>query len=405
MATYAAQSVNAARFVSHDLGVNIHVLWANTAYSNLSSVRQGLSFLGFQNVRDGADGLALAQDRTLARMGVHFNLEVPTPVTLSNFHSVIDQLQSAHPGAITSIEGPNEVNGWPVTYNGQTGAAGAIALQTDLYHMVKSDPLFAGVPVYNFTISSSNLSDYQALGNLSGIANAMPLHYYYGGGSVAGWWATELSFAQAVTPNEPVHVFTEIGSSTAPTVNWGVNETVQAKQSLDVVMNAARNNSRVFFYELVNSTHNNTPLENNYGLFHGDWTPKPAATALHNLTTILTTGADPNAAPDSFSYSVSGLPSTGYTTVFEKSATVHDIAVWNDPSLWNNTTHTEIAIAPHQVTINLGAAYASVDVYDPLTGAAPIQHLSSVSSVTLNVPDHPLIIEVSGGGARPPPPA
>jgi len=404
MTTYT--SVNSAQFVSNNLGVNIHVLWTNTAYGNLSAVRSGLSYLGFQNVRDGADGAtsgSLAANKTLASQGVHFDIEVPTPATLSSFHTYVDQLQSAYPGAITSIEGPNEVNGWPVTYNGLTGTAGAIALQTDLYNMLRADPLFAKTPIYNFTLASSNLSDYQALGNLSGIANAMPQHYYYGGGSVAGWWPTELSFAQAVVPNEPQHVFSEIGSSTAPTVNWGVDETVQAKQSLDVVMDAARNNSRVFFYELVDENYNNTPLENNYGLFHSDWTPKPAATALHNLTTILTTGADPNAAPDSFSYSVSGLPSTGYSMVFEKTASIHDIAVWNDPSLWNNTTHTEIAVASQPITVNLGATYASVDVYDPLTGAASIQHLTNVSTVNLSLPDHPLIIEVNSSGASTPP--
>jgi len=170
---------------------------------------------------------------------------------------------------------------------------------------------------------------------------------------------------------------------------------VQAKQTLGVVMNAARTNTTVFFYELADESHANSPLQNNYGLFRSDWTPKPAAAALHNLTTILTTGADPNAVPDSFSYTVSGLdPPAGFTTVFVKSANVHEIAVWREPDMWNDATHAPIANAAQAVTVNLGATYASIDVYDPLIGAAPIQRLTSVGSVTVDVGDHPLIIEV-----------
>jgi len=399
-------SVNAASFVARDLGVNTHLgdLYVTTAYGNLGAVQTAMNYLGFSNIRDDVANGELSRMQTLAGYGFHFNIgRDPLWISDADFQSRIDQLQSAHPGAITSVEGMNEVNGWTINYAGLTGIPAAIAEQTWMHNALRADPLFANVPIYNFSLNSFNLSDYQALGNLSSIADEMPLHYYYGGGTPAGAWPTELGFAQAVTPNAAGHVFTEIGSSTAPTDSWGVDETVQAKQTLDAAMDAARTNSRVFFYELADETHNNTYLENNYGLFHGDWSPKPAATALHNLTQILTTGADPNAAPDTFSYSVSGVQfqtwGIGYTAVFEKTANVHDIAVWAEPSLWNGSTHAEVSNTAQPVTISLGATYAAVDVYDPLVGAAALQHLTSVSSVTLNLVDHPLIIEVSNAAS------
>jgi len=400
MTTYS--SVNAANFVAQNLGVNVQLgdLYLNTPYGNLGAVQTAMNYIGFQNIRDDIANGELSRMQTLAGYGFHFNIgRDPLWISDADFQSRIDQLQSAHPGAITSVEGMNEVNGWTVNYAGLTGIPAAIAEQTWMHNALRADPLFAKVPIYNFSLSSFNLSDYQALGNLSSIADVMPLHYYYGAGAPAGAWPTELGFAQAVTPNAAPHVFTEIGSSTATTDSWGTDETVQAKHTLDVAMDAASTNSRVFFYELADETHNNTYLENNYGLFHGDWTPKPAATALHNLTTILTAGADPNAAPDTFDYSVSGVQfqtwGIGYTMVFEKTANVHDIAVWAEPSLWNSSTHTEVANAPQPVTISLGATYAAVDVYDPLIGASAIQHLTSVNSVTVSLVDHPLIIEVS----------
>jgi len=398
MSTYT--SVNAASFVAGNLGVNTHLgdIYQNTAYGNLTAVRTAMNYIGFSNIRDDVANGELPRLQTLAGYGFHFDIgRDPLWISNAEFMNRIDQLQAAHPGAITSIEGMNEVDGWAVNYNGLTGVQGAIAEQRDLFNLVHADPLFAKTAIWNFTMMANDAAKYSALGNLSSIASAQPMHYYYGSGSVAGWWPVMLNCGQADIPGGG-HVMTEIGSSTATSESWGVDETVQAKQTLDVFMNAARTNTKVFFYELADESHANTPLENNYGLFHSDWTPKPAATALHNVTTILTTGADPNAAPDSFSYTVSGLnANNGYTTVFTKSANVHDIAVWQEPNMWNATTHTEIANPANPVTVNLGATYASIDVYDPLVGTSPIQHITGASSVTVSVSDHPLIIEVNSG--------
>jgi hypothetical protein len=385
--------VNAARFVAGNLGVNTHLgdPYSDTAYWDHAAVRSAMSYLGVSNIRDSVASGELPRIETLAGYGVHFDITRDMNwISDAEFKSRIDQIQSAHPGAITSIEGQNEVNGWITTSQ-------AIAEQTWMHDALRADPLFAKVPIYNFSLNSYNLGDYQALGDLSRIADAMPLHYYYGAGPVAGGWDTELGFAHAVTPKAATHVFTEIGVSTAPPgTSWGVNQTVQAKDALNVVMDAARSNARVFFYELVDESHNNTPAENNFGLFNGDWTPKPAATALHNLTTILTSGADPDAAPDSFSAAITGLPSWGsYSVVFEKTAATHDIVVWHEPPLYNSTTSTEISNPASNVTVSLGSTYASIDVYDPLVGTAPIQRLTSASAVTVSVVDHPLIIEVS----------
>ena len=55
---------------------------------------------------------------------------------------------------------------------------------------------------------------------------------------------------------------------------------------------ALHGNAATYLYELVDShpdTTNASP-EAHYGLFRQDWSAKPAAVAIHNLTTILTTG-------------------------------------------------------------------------------------------------------------------
>jgi hypothetical protein len=46
-----------------------------------------------------------------------------------------------------------------------------------------------------------------------------------------------------------------------------------------------------------------------------------------------------------------------------------------------------------RVTVNLGAAFASLTLFDPTVGTTPIQNLGNASSVELALSNHPVIIE------------
>jgi hypothetical protein len=46
------------------------------------------------------------------------------------------------------------------------------------------------------------------------------------------------------------------------------------------------------------------------------------------------------------------------------------------------------------VTVNLGATYANVAVYDPMIGTGPIATYTNVSTLSLSVIDHPLVVQV-----------
>ncbi len=79
-----------------------------------------------------------------------------TPATVvQRLHAFVE----AHPGSIVGIEGPNEVNNWPVAYKGLSGEAAALAYQKDLFNAVNADPLLKDIPVLGFTgytVASSN---------------------------------------------------------------------------------------------------------------------------------------------------------------------------------------------------------------------------------------------------------
>ena len=130
-----------------------------------------------------------------------------------------------------------------------------------------------------------------------------------------------------------------------------------------------------------------------FGEFHNDWTPKTGATAIHNLTTVLKS-AGSGTASTTLNYSVSGLPATGHTFLLG-SSTAFDLAVWIDATVYDPTNAIDIAAPAYPVTVNLGATFANVAVYDPMIGTTPIATYSNVSTLSISVIDHPLIVQVN----------
>jgi hypothetical protein len=120
----------------------------------------------------------------------------------------------------------------------------------------------------------------------------------------------------------------------------------------------------------------------NQGLFHEDWTPKLAATYIHNLTSIL---ADDVAVDKSgkLDYSIANPSSTVHDLLLQKSSGVFELVIWG-----------EQVTGANNIKVNLGSNHAEVMIYDTTVGASPIQTLTNVSSVPLTISDHAIIIEI-----------
>ena len=130
------------------------------------------------------------------------------------------------------------------------------------------------------------------------------------------------------------------------------------------------------------------------GIYNADWTPKPAAIALHNLTTLLADTGTGGVAPGSLSYSIAGEPSSVQTTLLEKSNGTFVLVIWNDVPL-QNTSGIDTSVASVLVTLTLASAFKSITVFDPLTGTSAVQSFANASTVQITVPDHPVLIEIS----------
>ena len=391
-------AVSAETF-DQSIGVNIHLWETGSSYTNIALVEGALAYLGVTNVRDQLVTWSQTQSEYTALMALGYKfdfIEEPTLQDIPTFVSAIKNFEATYPGSILAIEGPNEVNLQPVTYNGGSGLINAAEFQQALDSAVRADPALSNIPVYNLTMAYLDATQYGQLGNLSQAANYANSHAYTPDSQTpASGLSVILPYAQLDAPGLPT-VITETGFDTNPADAYsGVDQTVQAKLTLDTLMDAFKDGvAQTYLYELFDDA------SGNWGLFNADGTPKLAATAVHNLTTIL---ADPGSTssfiPGSLSYSVPDLPANGNQLLLEKSNGTFDLVVWAEADIWNPTTQSEIVAPTETSTVEFGQAEALVQVFDPLQGTTPIATYSNVSSIQVSLSDHPLIIQISGGTA------
>src|SRR5882757_2715669 len=250
VAPMAQQAVAAATFVQ-SIGINTHIDFFWSAYADLTAVQNALAYLGVQNVRDAIDNPSdLAKFAELNQnLGVKFDFFIAPGDAGMPWQ--LQQIES-DPALVRFIEGANESDNWPQTYNGLTGLAATVAEQQALY-VAAADEL-PGIPV--IAPSFGDLASYAGVGNLPAYADSANAHVYFGSGNSPGdqnWIQVVLDTARQAAPNETV-MTTETGYYTSgdPTDPNGVDPVVQAKYLLDDVMDQFKAGVAMdYLYELV----------------------------------------------------------------------------------------------------------------------------------------------------------
>jgi trimeric autotransporter adhesin len=384
------------------LGVNIHLSSAGPYYGAPGAIYTALTYLGISTVRDLApntnpDPNVVSTSNTLASEGIKFDALIPggTPVSLTSDLAAITSFAKSYPSALAAIEGPNEINYEPITYGNQTNTilAGASVTKA-LWSAVQASKTLKSVPVFALTLGggdSNDPADEKELSNLSSYVTNGNVHIY-GSASDNAWTADAPYWVPILTTDTPSKstIMTETGYFTAP---GNVDELSAAKYNLNVIFdNASRGFVGTYFYELVDEASDPDYLnpEMHYGQFHNDWTPKVGATAIQNLTTVL--GYMGSGTGSTLKYKVSGLPSNG-GSYFLASSNGSAVVTWIDATVYNPTTNTDIVAPNYSVKVNFGSTFGYVFVFDPMVGNQPIASYTGVSTVTITVSDHPLIVE------------
>jgi hypothetical protein len=404
---------NAARATDFINSMGVDAQYGGSGLNDPNAELQSLQYLGIHHVRQGIQYAGnLTGEEILARAGVQFDTGVTNngqdvASSIAPGLANLDQLQQAVPGSVFSIEGPNEANDPTngVTYNGASFADGgtAAAAQQALWNAVKADPNLAGVKVLDQSISEgpSNWQSFlQAEGNLSAYADSSNIHTYPNNGDQPGVPITsDMGNNDAVVPGKAATI-TEIGYDTDQSVAYlGVDATTQANNVLNTYAEAFKDGvAQTYIYSLYDNS------SGSWGLFQGDGsTAKQSATDIHNMTSILADSGSNSASfqAGSLNYSISNESSTTKDFLLEKSNGAFDIVVFDEQKDYNGNGFTP---GTENETVNLGATYAQVEVFDPTQGSSAVQTLTNVSQVQLGMTDHPLIVQVEPQGSAPPPP-
>jgi hypothetical protein len=404
----AAEPADSPRALRSDaflasIGIGVHMEYTDGAYANETQAIVDLDYLGIHQLRDETPnpkgGIPYRHYRdaitALVTAGNRFAFVVGAVQPIAVSLRQIEEIEAAHPGAVIAIEGPNEINNFPVKYAGLGGDAAGRAFQRDLYAAVKSNPVLHHLPVYYFT--GGGKIDLSEQRNLADYATAHP--YPYRGEAPGPPIANNLN---TLFPKPFPRVVTETGYYNQPTNPYGsgVDDATQAKLTLDLLLSTfAQGVAKTYLYQLRTAYRDpdgkNTDAE--YGLFNLNNAPKPVARAIHNLTTMLA-GHGHGAfgfEPGWLRYTLNGLPRTGNSLLLQKPDGVFALVIWAEPVIWDESMHRPVAPPTAMVTASLNNTARSVQVFDPLLGVAPIQMHRETGTVAIDVSDHPIVVEIT----------
>jgi hypothetical protein len=401
------RAISADTFLS-SLGVNTHVDQGYDPNSYIAPLR----FLGIREVRDAerhADGEVAIAHAT----GVHFVI---------NGGGDLDGLIAsaailAKAGALLAVEGPNEPNNFPITYDGQKGGGAGkswhavAAFQSALYAAIKGNPLLAAYPVFGVSETGAETDNvglqFRTIPEGSDalfpagtrFSDEVNVHNYvsavHGGyGDNQAWNAASptldgrwdgLDGNCGLTWFRHFEGYRPSALAAVPRVTTETGWDSISDPGGEAVQGAVLTNTylaqfkRGWRYTFIYELRDGEGGPGAQGLYHGD-TPKQAAIDIHNLTTILADDK-PRPDPDRLSYAIENAPPTVHDLLFQKSNGEFDLVVWDERA--HGTDHVTVMFRDLQPVISL---------YDIIRGSGPIASFKAVRRVKLSLTDHALVV-------------
>lgn len=377
-----SQAVAAKSFLD-SLAVVSHVAQNGIPATDMMKM---LNYLGVKTIRDGWTPALQAPYKTMAKHGVRFSFLVGDPFA-ANAMKDLEAMAAIGPGALLAVEGPNEINNWSFVTDGVTSPhgwpndAGPLAqkFMGRLYANVHEKAKFPDTAVYNLTWGGTVDAEKYGMFDLAGQADFGNIHVYPSGQPYLTLQSAIAAAYHHVLPNQAV--ITEVGYKTDQ-----VSLSAQAILTLNLYLSAFQQGfNRTYVYELYDEWEK-------YGLFEDANRPKPAATAIHNLTTLLSDPSVPSKL-GKLDYFIPGLPATAHTLLLQKSGGTFYLIIWNEVPVFENGADISVLNVP--LTLNFGQKVKSARVFDPISGLEAIQRVEDTSNMAINLAGHALIIELS----------
>src|ERR1700744_1638478 len=289
-----AIAISAASFVG-SLGINTHIDFADYGYQYLSMVEGDIDYLGVKIIRDSAEVSTDSQTwlQVAQATGAKFDdyIAETSPAGMQADLRFVQQL--AAEGVLASIEGGDEEDDWYPASLGNTLPITA-QFQQQVYALGQQ----LNLPVINmsfgagWTAANDWQGDYGMAGDLSAYTGYANAHTSPNPGQLPDDTIQRMNGLAGLAASTRPVITTEIGWETT-----AFSQQTIAKYVLDAAMDGAKDgDAGMYFYGLYDDA------SGDWGLFNADGTPRPAATALHNLTTLLADTSADSFTPGSLNY-------------------------------------------------------------------------------------------------------
>jgi hypothetical protein len=383
------------------IGVNLHLHYLDTSYGHFDVIKAKLTDLGVRHARDGAqitatdanyDKLVYGRMRQLADDGIHFDLIIDpraiTPLTADKL-AHIGELGGP---ALESLEGPNE---YDISGN-KDWAKDLRTYQAELYDLAKAEGVTKHLAILGPSLVQPESRE--KLGNLSAKMDYANVHCYPGGKDplthldqeVAR--SKEVNGAHAILPTETGYHTATRGSTGHP----GVSETAAGKYVPRLLLEYFNHGiSRSYLYEFADEKPDpdRKDPEQSFGLIRADGSEKPAYNSLKNLIALLEDPGKPF-QPMKFDYTLRGDTSHVDHTLLQKRNGKFYLILWDEEPSYSTLLKTDLSVSPRSLTIDFGRTVREANVYMPAKSMSIIARNSNTHSIALEVPDHPVIVEI-----------
>ncbi|MFO1155044.1 MAG: hypothetical protein U1E42_15500 [Rhodospirillales bacterium] len=388
----------------NSIGVN-SVLSETSATSRYDAIKAALRDIGIVNIRakltpaNAGRARDLYQSsgvKTLARIDFRVGGKITGRADPSAIAQGVNTALSVGSQAIVGFEGPNEYT------NHQHGPGWDDDLRDYMRRLsdeVRDRRL--PQPIIGPTIYLRVPGDIRQLGDISNIIDASNFHIYTSGNEPSYRMGEWLSDARIMAPGKPVWV-TEYGYHNAmknPSQN-PVSEVTAAKYlpRFASIYFSRDPQGKFFIFELVDAGTNPADREQNLGLMRSNLAKKPAFHALRRMIDAVKSGST-QVNPRDLAVQINGQ-SNMETLLLQKSDKEYALLLWQEVKSWDVKSQRQLELAAKPVTVTLpsNATFSLYDTLpfenDPDRDAAPEQFGGPRRSVTVNVPDHVVILQM-----------
>lgn len=398
------------------IGVQTHLGWTGSPYvKRFAEVKTALAELGVHYVRDRIGSTASqARLRELWRAGGIRVLAVVDTRTEWSYNQKLNPdgigglLAQAKSNigtdAIIGLEGPNELNQAEVHFGYMNWPQDLRAFMTRLSREANADGALRNTPVVVPGLAApARQYWYDRLGDLSAMSDKGNGHIY------GTYWGISQKLDQLLPildqqrPNSRLWV-SEFGWHTATNSHMApIDENTKVKYLARAILEpqVRPQVEKAFIYQLLDPENDPGKRSNraHFGLLDYHLNRKPSFYAVGNMMNLLCD--TPLAVPArSLDYTLDGDLGDIRSLLLQKNNGAFYLVLWLEKQSFRALSGP-VSNAPQVVNVAFGQAVERVQVYrpaDPETdlsqGQNPVKSVAWPSRLTLDVPDHPLILEI-----------